>query len=58
MNHAKEERDYYNINIKNAVEDGKCNPNTIESQILFKSFEGSTHIIYDWAQNVQISYSP
>ncbi|GES98234.1 hypothetical protein GLOIN_2v1484099 [Rhizophagus clarus] len=28
------------------------------SQILFKSFEGSAHIAYDWAQNVQIPYSP
>jgi len=58
LNHAKEERDYYNINIKNAVKDGKRNPNTIGSQILFKSFEGSAHITYDWAQNVQVPYSP
>ncbi len=56
MNRAKEERNYYNINIKNAVEDGKRNPNTIGSQILFKSFESSAHIIYDWAQNVQVPY--
>jgi hypothetical protein len=58
LNRAKQERDYYNSNIKNAVEDGKCNPNVTGSQILFKSFEGSAHITYDWAQNVQIPYSP
>ncbi|EXX56244.1 hypothetical protein RirG_217980 [Rhizophagus irregularis DAOM 197198w] len=58
LNRAKQERDYYNNNIKRAVEDGKCNPNTTGSQILFKSFEGSIHIAYDWVQNVQISYSP
>ncbi len=58
LNHAKQERDYYNTNIKCAVEDGKRNPNSIRSQISFKSFEGSAHITYDWAQNVQIPYSP
>ncbi|PKC56964.1 hypothetical protein RhiirA1_473231 [Rhizophagus irregularis] len=44
LNRAKQERDYYNNNIKHAVEDGKCNPNTTGSQILFKSFEDSLHI--------------
>jgi hypothetical protein len=58
LNRTKKERDYYNINIKNAVEDGKRNLNTIGSQILFKSFEDSAHITYDWAQNVQVPYSP
>ncbi len=58
LNHAKQERDYYNANIMHAVEDGKCNPNINNSQILFKTFEGSAHIAYDWAQNVQIPYSP
>jgi len=58
LNHAKQERDYYNTNIKCAVEDGKRNPNSIGSQISFKSFEGSAHITYDWAQNVQVPYSP
>ena len=58
LNRAKQERDYYNTNIKCAVEDGKRNPNSIGSQISFKSFEGSAHITYDWAQNVQVPYSP
>jgi hypothetical protein len=58
LNRAKQERDYYNDNIKCAVEDGKRNPNTSGFQILFKSFEGSAHIAYDWAQNVQVPYSP
>ncbi|GES76447.1 hypothetical protein GLOIN_2v1838883 [Rhizophagus clarus] len=58
LNRAKQKRDYYSNNIKCAVEDGKRNPNTTRSQILFKSFEGSAHIAYDWAQNVQIPYSP
>ncbi|GES99427.1 hypothetical protein GLOIN_2v1769618 [Rhizophagus clarus] len=39
-------------------EDGQQNPNTTGSQILFKSFEGSAHIAYNWVQNVQIPYSP
>ncbi|RGB42231.1 hypothetical protein C1646_751276 [Rhizophagus diaphanus] len=60
LNRAKQERDYYNANIKRAVEDGKCNPNNTldKSQILFKTFEGSTYITFDWAQNVQFPYSP
>lgn len=60
LNRAKQERDYYNANIKRAVEDGKCNPNNTldKSQILFKTFNGSAHITYDWAQNVLIPYSP
>jgi len=61
LNRAKQERDYYNANIVRAVEDGKCNPNnsnTVGSQILFKTFEGSAHIAYDWAQNVQVPYTP
>src|SRR6266542_2427232 len=58
LNRAKQECDYYNANIMHAVEDGKCNPNINNSQILFKTFEDSAHIAYDWAQNVQISYSP
>jgi hypothetical protein len=56
--HAKQKRDYYNINIKHVVEDGKLNPNVTESQILFKIFEESAYITYDWAQNVLIPYSP
>jgi len=58
LNRAKQERDYYNSNIKRAVENGKCNLNTIKSQVLYKTFKGSAHITYDWAQNVQIPYSP
>ncbi|EXX61866.1 hypothetical protein GLOIN_2v1484099 [Rhizophagus irregularis DAOM 181602=DAOM 197198] len=58
LNRAKEERDYYNANITRAVEDGKCNPNRTESQVFFKTFEGSAHITYDWAQNVQVPYFP
>ena len=58
LNRAQEECDYYNTNIINAVEDGKHNPNIIGSQALFKTFEGSAHIAYDWAQNVQIPHSP
>ncbi|CAG8826710.1 25299_t:CDS:2, partial [Gigaspora margarita] len=58
LNRAQKECDYYNTNIINAVEDGKHNPNLISSQILFKSFSGSAHIAYDWAQNVQIPHSP
>jgi hypothetical protein len=58
LDHAKQEHEYYNTNIKQAVEDGKRNPNKIGSQILFKSFEGMAHITFDWAQNVQIPYSP
>ncbi|CAG8497290.1 9232_t:CDS:2, partial [Scutellospora calospora] len=38
LNRAQKEHDYYNINIINAVEDGKHNPNVVGSQILFKSF--------------------
>ena len=58
LDRAKKERDYYNANIKNAIEDGKRNQDTIGSQILFKSFEGAAHITYDWAQNVHVPYSP
>jgi hypothetical protein len=60
LNRAKQERDYYNANIKCVVKDGKCNPNNTldKSQILFKTFKGSAHITYDWAQNVLIPYSP
>jgi hypothetical protein len=58
LNRAKQEREYYNANIKQVVEDGKRNSNKIGFQILFKSFEGSVHITFDWAQNVQILYSP
>ncbi|GES76155.1 hypothetical protein GLOIN_2v1484099 [Rhizophagus clarus] len=58
LNRAKQERDYYNANITCAVEDSKCNPNTTKSEVLFKTFEGSAHIAYDWAQNVQVPYSP
>ncbi|RIB25065.1 hypothetical protein C2G38_2166867 [Gigaspora rosea] len=58
LNRAQKERDYYNANIINAVEDGKHNPNVVGSQMLFKSFSGSAHIAYDWAQNVQIPHSP
>ncbi|RIA87616.1 hypothetical protein C1645_827556 [Glomus cerebriforme] len=58
LNWVKQEHEYYNANIKQAVEDGKCNFNKIGSQILFKSFEGSVHITFDWIQNVQIPYSP
>jgi hypothetical protein len=58
LNRAQKEREYYNTNIMNAVEDGKRNPNAVESQVSFKTFEGSAHIAYDWAQNVQIPYSP
>jgi len=52
LNRAKQERDYYNANIMHVVEDGKCNPNINNSQILFKTFKGSAYITYDWAQNV------
>ncbi|KAF0439680.1 chaperonin: PROVISIONAL [Gigaspora margarita] len=55
---AQKERDYYNNNIVKAVEDGKRNQITVNSQIPFKTFEGLAHIAYDWAQNVQIPYSP
>lgn len=58
LNRAKQERDYYNANIKHAVEDGKLNPNINKPQILFKTFDGSAHITYDWAQNVLVPYSP
>ncbi|GES92067.1 hypothetical protein GLOIN_2v1838883 [Rhizophagus clarus] len=34
------------------------NPNPSRSQLLFKTFEGCAHIAYDWAQNMQIPYSP
>ncbi len=47
LNHIKQEYDYYNINIKNVVKDGKRNSNIIRSQILFKLFENSIYIIYD-----------
>ncbi|CAG8600851.1 9472_t:CDS:2 [Gigaspora margarita] len=53
----QKERNYYNANIINAVEDSKHNPNVVGSQILFKSFSSSAYIAYDWAQNVQIPYS-
>src|SRR5688572_7850880 len=58
LNCTKQECDYYNANIKHAVENSKCNLNTTKSQVLFKSFEGSAYIIYDWTQNLQIPYSP
>ncbi|CAG8784596.1 25813_t:CDS:1, partial [Dentiscutata erythropus] len=58
LNHAQEERDYYNVNIVKATEDGKRNSNIVKSQISFKIFDGCAHIAYDWAQNVQIPYSP
>ena len=35
LNRAKQEREYYNANIKKAVEDDKHNPNKIGSQMLF-----------------------
>jgi hypothetical protein len=57
LDRAKQEREYYNTNIKQAVEDGKRNPNKIGSQILFKSFENMAYIMFNWAQNVQILYS-
>ncbi|CAG8709049.1 22668_t:CDS:2, partial [Gigaspora rosea] len=38
LNHAQEERNYYNINIMNMIEDSKQNPNITESHILFKTF--------------------
>ena len=44
LNRTKQEREYYNTNIKKAVENSKCNPNKIESQILFKSFESIFYI--------------
>ncbi|CAG8623983.1 4472_t:CDS:2 [Dentiscutata erythropus] len=41
LNHAQEEHDYYNKNITTAIEDGKHNPNGVESQqvgsLYFKS---------------------
>ena len=59
LKRAQQEREYYNNNnILHAVEDGKRNPNKVGSQALFKTFEGIAHIAYDWAQNVQIPYSP
>ena len=60
LNRAKEEREYYNSNIMCAVEDGKCNSNRTKSksQVMFKTFNSSIHIAYDWAQNVQVPYSP
>ncbi|KAF0386965.1 chaperonin: PROVISIONAL [Gigaspora margarita] len=58
LNHAQKERNYYNNNIVNVVEDGKRNQITVESQVSFKTFEGIAHITYNWAQNVQIPYSP
>lgn len=58
LDRAKQERNCYNTNIKRAVEDGKRNPNKTKTQISFKSFEGSAHITYDWAQNVHVPYSP
>ncbi|PKY39571.1 hypothetical protein RhiirA4_415139 [Rhizophagus irregularis] len=58
LNRAQQEREYYNANIKLAVEDGKRNLNKVGSQALFKTFEGIAHVGYDWAQNVQIPYSP
>lgn len=57
LKRAQQERDYYNSNILHAIEDGKNNSNLSDSQT-FKSFQGSAHIAYDWAQNVQIPYSP
>jgi hypothetical protein len=61
LNHlkrAQQERDYHNSNIACAIKDGKNNPNSSESQTLYKTFKGVTHIAYDWTQNVQIPYSP
>ncbi|GBC53895.1 hypothetical protein GLOIN_2v1769618 [Rhizophagus irregularis DAOM 181602=DAOM 197198] len=58
LKRAQQERDYYNSNIALAIEDGRNNSNPSGSQILFKTFEGSAHIAYDWAQNVQIPHSP
>jgi hypothetical protein len=57
LNRAQQERNYYNSNIATTIEDGKNNPNSSGSQV-FKTFQGSAHIAYDWAQNVQIPYSP
>ena len=57
LNHAQQEREYYNTNIMHAVEDGKHNPNEVGPQALFKTYEGIAHIAYDWAQNIQIPYS-
>ncbi|CAG8746619.1 11679_t:CDS:1, partial [Ambispora leptoticha] len=58
LNRAQKERDYYNNNITNAIEDSKRNPNLTKSLISFKTFDGCAHITYDWAQNLQIPYSP
>ncbi|CAG8712147.1 18304_t:CDS:2 [Dentiscutata erythropus] len=58
LNRAQKECNYYNANIMNAIEDSKQNPNITKSHILFKTFNGSAHIAYDWAQNVQVPFSP
>jgi hypothetical protein len=50
LNHlkrAQQERDYHNSNIACAIKDGKNNPNSSESQTLYKTFKGVTHIAYD-----------
>ena len=57
LKRVQQERNYYNSNIAYVIEDGKNNPNSSGFQILFKTFRGSAHIAYDWAQNVQIPYS-
>ncbi len=46
--HLNQEYDYYNTNIIYAVKDSKYNPNIINFQILFKTFEDSAHIAYNW----------
>ncbi|CAG8572037.1 17505_t:CDS:2 [Dentiscutata erythropus] len=51
LSHAQKEHDYYNINIKNAVDDSKYNQNIISFQESFKTFNATMHITYDWAQN-------
>ncbi|CAG8801957.1 38540_t:CDS:2, partial [Gigaspora margarita] len=59
LNRAKQERDYYNANIKLAIDDSNRNSNNLsKTKQQFKSFEGCAHIAYDWAQNLLVPYSP
>ncbi|CAG8846196.1 5015_t:CDS:1, partial [Gigaspora margarita] len=58
LNRAKQEHDYYNANIKLAIDDSNRNSNNLsKTKQQFKSFKGCAHIAYNWTQNLLVSYS-
>ncbi|CAG8628829.1 24014_t:CDS:2, partial [Cetraspora pellucida] len=63
MNHVeikytKQECNYYNANIKLAINDSNQNPNITNTKIQVKTFNNCAYIAYDWAQNVLVLNYP